>query len=395
MSTFRLFPPAAPLRAARLAVAAVFFLNGVLVASWVLHIPTVKARLGLSEGVLGLALLSVAVGALLAMPPAGWLAGRWGSSRVTRLFTFLYLLTLPVPVLAPRLAVLIPALLLFGMANAVMDIAMNAHAVVVEKRYDRPIMSSFHGMWSLGGFVGAALGGAALSMGAPPALHVGGVLVLMALLGGVALPYLLPASVDAHGRHPAHRFRLIPPRGPLVALGLLAGFVLLSEGAMADWTAVYLRETLGTGPGLASAGFAAFSMAMAVGRFTGDRLVAHLGAVRLMRASALLAAGGLGAGLLLHHPAAAVAGFGCVGLGLANMVPILFSAAGRTPGISAGTALAAVTSTGYVGFLAGPPLIGFAAEVVTLPGALGLLVLFCLVVARYAPLVGQTAPAGG
>jgi fucose permease len=171
------------------------------------------------------------------------------------------------------------------------------------------------------------------------------------------------------------------PRGSLLLLGLMGFGILMTEGAMADWTAVYLRNDLGLDAALAGAGFAVFSLAMAAGRLTGDRLVAATGPAVLVRGGATLAAFGLAGALVFHDPLAALIGFGCVGLGLANIVPILFSAAGRTPGVEPGTAIAAVTTSGYCGFLAGPPLVGFAADQIGLPAALGLLVGFMVLAA--------------
>jgi fucose permease len=193
----------------------------------------------------------------------------------------------------------------------------------------------------------------------------------------VALRKLLPARVDQASNEPA----FVRPSGPLVSLGILAFFCLVSEGAMADWSAVYLRETLGTDPAFAAMGYAAFSLMMAVGRLIGDTLRMRLHAVHLVQMSGGLAALGLGTALLLGHPVAALVGFGCVGLGLSNIVPVLFSAAGRTPGVATGTALAAVATAGYFGFLVGPPLIGFAAQATTLRVGLSLVVLFMALIA--------------
>jgi fucose permease len=246
-------------------------------------------------------------------------------------------------------------------------------------------MSSFHGLFSLGGLAGAGIGGIILSLGISPAAHVLVMSLLLLILALVALRGLLPASVDQVSHEPV----LALPSGPILGLSILAFFTLVGEGAMADWTAVYLRNVLQANPGLAAAGFAAFSLTMAIGRLTGDRLVQYFGPVRLVRLSASLAAIGLGIALLLAHPVAAIIGFGCVGLGLSNVVPVLFSAAGRMPGVSAGSGIAAVATAGYSGFLVGPPLIGFAAEVITLGGALGLVVIFIGLVAVFAHIIGR------
>ena len=377
-------------RAARLAVLTLFFVNGTVLSSWFPYIPLVQERLGLSEGVLGLALLGTAVGAITAMPLAGIFIARLGSQHVMRVATVVFCLSLPLPVLAPSLPLLVLALVLFGAGNGAMDVAMNAQAVGVEKAHGGAIMSSFHALFSVGGLVGSSLGGLLIFMGVSSALHVLFITFVFGLTGLVALRWLwIDRAEDAEAGGPT----FVRPTGPLLALGVLAFFVLVGEGAVADWSAVYLTNALGTGAGLGAVGFAAFSLMMAVGRFTGDRMVARFGPVPLMRLSATLAAVGLGAGLLIGQPVAAIIGFGCVGLGLSNLIPILFSAAGRTPGVNAGTAIAAVSSAGYFGFLAGPPLIGLLAEATSLPLALGLVVLFTALVAAFAHAAGRATEA--
>ncbi len=357
-------------REARAAVSTVFFINGFVFASWVPHIPTVQSRLGLSTSLLGLALLGVAAGALVAMPVTGALVSRWGSRFVTLVSALLLCALVVLPVRALDFPSLLLALVALGAANGSMDVAMNAHAVAVERRVGRTIMSSFHGLFSLGGQVGAGGSMLLLSRGMSPEAHMLGV----AALGGAGViacaRFLLPASADGSGA--AHAFAL--PRGPLLVFGAAAFVVMMVEGAMADWSAVYLRQSLAAEAGLAGAGYAGFSLAMAIGRLTGDRLVSGLGPRVLLGAGALLAAGGLGAALLLHHPVAAIVGFGCVGLGLSNLVPVLFSAAGRVSAIPAAVGIAAVSTTGYGGFLVGPPLVGLLADWTRLPVALGLLV---------------------
>ena len=359
-----------------------FFINGTVLASWVANIPLVKERLDLSEATLGFTLLAMAAGAILAMPLTGYLIPRYGSRTMTRLTGILFCLVLPLPVLAPTLPLLVLALFFFGAFQGGTDVAMNAQAVAVENALDKPIMSSFHGWFSLGGLTGASLGGLLFSVGVSPAVQAFSVTLMLGGATLVMVRWLFEAGDEQAG---SHTFAL--PTGPLLGLGLLAFFVLVGEGSMADWSAVYLRDVLGTSAGLAATGYAAFSLTMAVARFLGDGWVKRFGAVRLVRFSATVAAFGLGVALLIGHPVAALLGFGCVGLGLANLIPILFGAAGRTPGINPGTGIAAVSSAGYFGFLAGPPLIGLAAEVVTLTGALYVVVAFIAVTAVFAHVV--------
>jgi MFS family permease len=377
----KLLPPDR-LRRARLAIGVVFLVSGAVFGSWAPHIPLVQARLGLGPALLGTALLAAAVGALVAMLLAGALIARFGSAPTTRVSGLLLCLALPLVALAPSLVSLIGALAFLGAANGLMDVAMNAHGVAVETRLQQPIMSSLHGMFSLGGLLGAGAGAVFLGWLSPTAhiLSAAAVLVVTAM---AAMRHLLPGRVDVGDAGPHF---VLPTRAAL-GLGALAFLVLMSEGAVLDWSAAWLRNDLGASPSVAATAFAAFSAAMAVGRFGGDRLRRHWGATTLVRASAGVAAAGLALALLIATPVAAVIGFTCAGLGLANTVPVLFGAAGRLPGQRPGAAIAATASVGYVGFLVGPPLIGFAAQVTSLGIALGLLVAACGLVAAFASLV--------
>ncbi len=370
-------------RRARLATSAVFAINGLAFGSWAPHVPLVKERLGLSSDLLGLALLAIAVGAMAAMPVAGFLIPRYGSAAVTRVSTAILCACLPPVVLAPNLGLLIVALAVFGGVAAAMDVAMNAQAVAVEQALGRPVMSSFHGAWSLGGMSGSAVGGfliAALS----PYGHALAVALVLAAAAAIALPGLLGGSIDK-----AAGPILARPSAATLGLGALCFLALLGEGAMLDWSAVYLRTELDAGTTFAAFGYAAFSAAMAVGRFLGDALRARFGAVGLTACSAGLAAAGLGLALTLGEKETALLGFACAGLGVSNLVPILFGAAGRTPGQTPGVAIAAVATMGYAGFMVGPPLIGFVAEATRLAWGLGLVVLCYGVVALSARAVRE------
>ncbi len=368
-------PPQSPPFLARCAVSTIFFVNGMVLASWVPHIPTVKAQHALSDGQLGIVLLCMAVGSVLALPLAAWLIGRFGSRCMTALAALGFCLALPLPIISPTVGLLAFSLMLLGACNGTLDVFMNSQAVEVERQYQRAIMSSFHGLFSLGGLVGAGL----LA-----------VLAVVSVLRG-----LVPSPPQQASRGPT----FVKPTGILVGLGILAFFGLLTEGAMADWSAVYLHDVLSINSATAAAGFAACSLMMAVGRFGGDRLANRFGPRQLLRACGTLAAAGLGSGLLIGKPIPAILGFGLVGLGISNIIPVLFSAAGRIHGVQAGTALAAVATTGYCGFLAGPPLIGFAAESTSLPVALGIVSACCALIAVSAgvvlhPLRFQTETAG-
>jgi MFS family permease len=356
-------------RAARVAISALFFINGFAFATWVSRIPAVQQALGLSAASLGAALAGIGAGSLVAMPLTGWLIARFGSRPVASITTVASIAALMLPSAAPDVFVLGAALGVFGASLGSMDVAMNAQGVELEQRAHTPIMSTFHALWSLGGMSGAALGGLIAANGVGTGTHFVGVFVLLAVLAAAVLPHLVRAA--AVEREHAGRLRM---SRALVGLSLLAVCIMVSEGAMADWTSVYLASELGAGPGLAAAGFAVFSGAMTAGRLGGDWLTMRIGRVRIVRAGALLAACGLTGALVVGSVPAALTGFLCVGAGLSVIIPLVFSAAGRLDARSAGPGLAAVTTAGYFGFLAGPPVIGIAAEQWTLPVALALVV---------------------
>ena len=284
----------------------------------------------MSDSTLGVILLAMAEGSVLSLPVAGGLVGRFGSRPMTALAGLALCLALPLPVVSGSGLTLALSLALLGAANGTLDVSMNAQALSLERRYQRPIMSSLHACFSLGGAAGAALAGILMWLGVGDTARVS-----FAAAGGFGWP--APA---------------------LLFMGALAFVGLLAEGAMADWSAVYLHDSLKASPALAAAGFAAFSLAMTAGRLAGDRVVGRLGAVQALRASGGLAAAGLAAGLLVSGPTAAIAGFGLLGAGIANVIPVLFSSAGNAAGSGAASALAAVATPGYLGFLAGPPLTG-------------------------------------
>src|SRR2546426_1161010 len=260
-----------PSRRSRLAVATIFFVNGAVLASWVAHIPGVKERHGIGDGSLGLVLLFMALGAVLALPLGGWLVDRFGSRLITSLAALVFCLALPWPLLSRDVTCLVTALVLLGACNAVLDVSMNAKAVAVERRYQRSIMSSFHALWSLGGVVGAALSGLAMSLDALPARYLVATAIVAAAFVSGTLGWLVPSEPRRDGV--AHIVG--PPSRRLLGLGLVAFLGLLAEGAMGDWNAVYLHDALGQSGAAAATGFAAFSLAMAVGRLGGGRRAAE------------------------------------------------------------------------------------------------------------------------
>lgn len=355
---------------ARAAVTLVFFLNGVGFSSWIARIPEVQDSLAISEGELGLALLGLGFGALMSLLMAGGLVARLGSKPITAVTVVLFCALAPLPAFAPSLITLALALVILGMFGGALDVAMNAQGVLVQQRYGRPILSSMHAAFSFGGFSGAAIGGLIAGAGISPERHLLGSAVVLVIAACFSTRWLLPASADA--RKGGSTFAR--PSRALAALGIIAFCGLVMEGAMADWGAVYLTNVLDTGPGMAAGGFAAFSLTMGIGRLTGDRLVYLSNPVTIVRYGSAAATAGMGLALWSSQPLVAILGFALVGAGLANIIPIIFSAAATMPGIAPGPGIAAVATTSYFGFLAGPPAIGLAAELMTLRVALVILV---------------------
>jgi MFS family permease len=367
------------LRRARISVSFAFFANGFVVASWLPHIPEVKERLGLGDFLLGIALFSMAVGSVLVLPFAGWSAGRFGSDTTTRAAALALCLLLPMPVLAPDLGTLILALMLFGAANGMLDVSMNAQAVLVEDRYRRPILSSLHGLYSTGGLAGASFAAFATSIGIRTSVQTLGLAIVLAPLLLALSRFLLRREGKRAGGGPV----LAWPSRALLGLGVLAFLALMAEGAMGDWAAVFLREYRGAGIDGAATGFAGFSLAMAAGRFGGDWTRRRWGASILLSAGGLAGAVGMIMALTAPVLGLSVLGFTLFGLGLANMIPVLFAAAGRTRGMTPGLGIAAVATTGYAGLLAGPPLIGMTAELVGLRLALTTILCGMLAIAAF------------
>ncbi len=378
------------LRHARLAVAALFFINGTGFATWIPHIPFAQRKFDLDEAALGLTLLAIAAGAITTMPLAGGLIGRWGSRRLCAIAGIAFCLVLPSLLVMPSYPLFVFSLFLLGACGGAMDVAMNAHGVYVEDAYKKPIMSSFHGLFSLGGLVGAGVAAGLLALGWTPVRHMIAMSVVLLVLTLVALRYLLPPEPKAFatGEADAPLFALPRERATII-LAALAFTVFMAEGSMADWTAVYLLNLPGTDAALAAVGFAVFSLTMAAGRLTGDWVVRALGRVSVVRWGSALAMAGMLLAAFSPNPYGAIGGFALVGLGLSNVVPIIFSAAGYLSSGSPGQGIAAVSTVGYFGFLVGPPIIGFLAEWITLSGAFQVLAAGLLLMAVQANRVQQ------
>jgi len=370
-----------PLRAA---ITAVFFANGALFASWASRIPALADRTDATTGALGLALLAPAVGALATMPQIGRLLPGRSSRAFCRWSLAGLMAAIVLPGLAPTVALLGVALLFVGATNSALDVAMNAQGVSVERHQRRPILSSLHAAFSFGGFAGAGVGALAAALQVAPLPHLLFAAVLFGVPGLIAVQALLRDDEDPDAGARRLPWRRLP--GRLALLGLAAFFCLLAEGAASDWSAALVSGPLHGSPALGAIAYAIFSVGMGVGRLLADGLWARWGASGLVRRSGALAAGGFTAALVIGTAPVALAGFAALGLGLAGVVPTLFRSAADQPGVPTGPALAAVSAIGYLGFLAGPPLIGGLAELTSLHVAMGLLAVAALLVVVLAPI---------
>jgi MFS family permease len=367
---------------ARYAVLATFILHGTLVGSWAAQIPLAKERLGVGPGWMGLALLSLPVGAIIAMPLIGSVINRYGSATVTKISAVVFCLSLFGPTHAPTLALFMLSGVVMGSAMGSMDVAMNTHGLAVERAMRKPIMSVLHGGFSLGSIVGSC-SGALLMATAGPSWHI--LIIALASLFGViaASRYFLSTDIDK-GQSGSS---LALPSSATIGIGALCFLALLIEGSVLDWGAIFLREKFQVQVAVAAMAFGTYQAGMAFSRFTGDMLRVKFGAVSLVFVSAVLTALGTAVALLVSSPIASMLAFVVAGIGIGNIAPVFFAGGGRLEPESPGHGIAAVTTMGYTGFLAGPPLIGIAAEFSSLPTALGLTVLAALIIAAFSKIV--------
>ncbi|MGY1759818.1 MFS transporter [Geodermatophilus sp. SYSU D00779] len=363
----------AALRRARAAVAACFFLNAVFYAGLVPRLPEVKAQLGLSSTALGTALAAVPLGALLAGLSSAALIRRFGSGRVASYGLVLLGVVVWTVSVAPNWLGLAAALLVLGALDAVVDVAQNAHGLRVQRLYGRSIINAFHGVWSIGAVVGGLLGSAAAGLRVPLASHLAASAVVFGAVALVASRAVLPgrdepdAVTTAAPRERPRRRAAVPA---LAVLGVLAACGAFVEDAGASWSALYLRTELAAGAATAGLGFVALSVAMTVGRLTGDRVVDRFGRRRVARAGGALTAAGMGLALALPSVPATLAGFALAGLGVATLIPAVYQAADELPGLPHGVGLAVINWLLRIGFLVSPPLVGALADVTSLRVAL-------------------------
>lgn len=350
-----------PFRRGRTAICAMFLVNGAILGSWALQIPFLLPRHGITESVLGLLILLMGLGAMAAMAVSGALLGRFGSRAVLRAGAVACALALAAAALAPTLPLCAVAMAGLGATVALMDVAANAHAVELEESSGRAMLSTSHGFWSVGGFLGGALGGAAVAtLGGTG--HVLAVAALSLVVTGLAGPRLIAAPAPAAMGMTAPDSGFLRQPAGIYLLGVMALLSFVPESAILDWSALYLSRDHETGVAASGLAFALFSAAMAAMRFCGDGLRNRVGAVPLLFVSGLVGAAGLAVVALAPSAPVALAGFVVTGLGLANMVPLLFAAAGRQGGANPGAAIAAVSLIGYGGMLVAPSVLGVVAE---------------------------------
>jgi HAD superfamily hydrolase (TIGR01509 family) len=374
------------MRGTRIAITFVFFADGMLVGSWAARIPAVQRQADLKASELGLALFAMSVGALLSMPVAGWLSERVGSRVVTSAGLVSGAAALVLASFAHGLGWLTGALFAFGAGFGALNVAANAQALHFERLEGRSMLSSFHAAFSAGGLAGAGLGAVAAGAAIAPTAHFGALALTVAAVMLVGVRPLLLRDTRDVSRAPV----LVRPPRALLVLGVAAFFTLLAEGAAVDWSAAYLSQSLGATAAVAALGYTGFSLAMAASRTVGDRLNARLGPAGLARAGGLLAAIGMTVALVVGSIPAGLAGFAAMGAGLGVVVPVMFRAAGSMPGVPAGLGLAAVSTIGWLGFLAGPPAIGLAAGGLGLRGALFIVVVSTAMVAVLARHAGPS-----
>ncbi len=376
----RTVPNGAAVKRSKWALAMLFLVDGVGFGTWAAHVPVFKQFLHLENGSLTFVLISLIVGGIITMPVTGQLVEHCGSRRMVRAAAVIYVLMVALLAQASSLLFLILFAGLYGAAKGAFDVAINAQAITVENQYGRPIMSFFQGCWSVGGLLGASAASLMLQHGGTARSDLSltaGTLILCSLW---AMP-LLACEMRREAVKPRGSAKFIWPDAALLRLAALAFFGLMAEGAIGDWASVYLHSNVGVTLSLAAAGYAAYAIAMAAGRFSGDWLAQRFSGKNILHASGLLIAVGMGCALLIPFWWPAVGGLMLTGIGTANIVPVIWGVAGRDTRMGPGPAISTVTTVGYCGFLTGPPVIGSLAVVVGLRPAMAVIALAGIIVA--------------
>jgi len=344
----------------RIAVKIAFFINGFIHANWVSRLPRIQELYQADDGTISLVLLASSVGAVGAMPFTGWAIIKNGSRRITFIALLAYCLCVPLIPSLPSVVGLMILFLLMGVSTGILDVAMNAQAILVEQKYQKPIMTSFHALFSIGMTLGAWCGALFANFEFDLTAHFSTIVAISLLIAFAAAKNLIHDRPDPSLNHEGPLFQL--PNAALISIGIIAFCCMLGEGAMSDWTVNYMENITHSSETLAPIGLSAFAGAMTLGRIFGDRVRVTMSDKKMIVAGGLLSTIGMGIAILITHPVVAIAGFFLVGLGLSTIVPIAYSIAGNTKNLPSGVGLAMVTTVGYSGFLFGPPIIGFIAK---------------------------------
>lgn len=344
----------------RTAVGAMFFMAGICFASWASRIATIQANLNLSDAALGGVLFAIPVGLMCSLPFSGWIISRIGSRKLLISALLVYAVTLLTLGIAQNTVQLIACLLVFGFSSNAVNISVNTQAVAAEELYQRPILASFHGLWSLAGFAGAAIGTFMIGKQIVPFKHfslIMAVIIISVILTTRYLKNDKPASAGPV---------FVMPDNSLIKLGIIAFCSMICEGAMFDWSVIYFKKVVIAQGAAMGAGYTAFMLTMATGRFVADKFAHRFGLKRTLQISGMLTASGLLIAVAFPYLYSAIFGFLLVGFGVSSVVPLVYSGAGKSKTMSPGVALAAVSTIGFAGFLIGPPVIGFIAGIATL-----------------------------
>ncbi|SDB17088.1 MFS transporter [Bauldia litoralis] len=360
----------------RIAVSVVFFLIGIGPGIWAVHIPLIQERLAINPAILGLALLTMAAGAVVSMPLSGWIVGRTGSRLPTAIGMIVYLIILPFPILSWTVPAFFVTLFVFGVLLGGLDVVANVQASEIETARQKPTMSSFHAFYSIGALSGALIGALVIGLGWGDGRGVAVAVAVSLIPAAFAVRNLFPGE-PAGQEGP--QFTL--PSRAVLGLGLIALLAYALEGAITDWSALYLTTVREATPTTAAFGFALFALSMSAIRLFGDPIVARLGSRNILVGGGILAAIGLGTALVVPSPLLAALGFGIAGIGVANVVPVVFSAGAKAPGVSAGVGVASVATMGYAGFLSAPPILGFIGAEYGLSASLGIVLAMGLAIA--------------
>jgi MFS family permease len=346
------------LKIQRITVSAFFFFNGFLYANWASRLPELQELLNISHGSLGNLLFILAIGAVIGMPFTGWLALNFGSAFITKVFAIVLCFAISMIAFPPNLGLESVVFFIIGLSNGGMDVTMNEQAVLVERLWKKPIMSSFHGLWSVGMATGAGTGALFSKSQTDLSAH-------FITIGVISLAALMWASrflIKERFTKTGNERTFVLPKRMIVPLGLIAFCGMLSEGSVADWSAIFMNRVIGASESFSALAFGAFGAGMTTGRFTGDYFTMRFGKKKLLLADGLLAITGLAIALGFVSVGSTFLGFFLAGLGLATIVPIIYTTAGNAPGVSPSIGIAMATTIGYAGFFVGPPVIGYLAD---------------------------------